>query len=80
MSSNWPEPSMDARPLGLAVVGLGYWGPNLLRVLAEDASVAVRWICDRDRRPLLPPAPSAACPAWAGGHVRGAEARGGMGR
>ena len=40
---------MDPRPLGLAVVGLGYWGPNLLRVLAEDASVAVRWICDRDR-------------------------------
>ena len=49
MSSNRPEPSMDPRPLGLAVVGLGYWGPNLLRVLAEDASVAVRWICDRDR-------------------------------
>ena len=23
------------RPLRWAVVGLGYWGPNLLRVLAE---------------------------------------------
>ncbi len=32
----------------LAVVGLGYWGPNLLRVLIERADVDVRWICDTD--------------------------------
>jgi predicted dehydrogenase len=38
--------SMD--PLGVAVVGLGYWGPNLLRVLAERADVDVRWMCDLD--------------------------------
>jgi predicted dehydrogenase len=37
-----------ARPLEVAVVGLGYWGPNLLRVLCDDATVAVRWICDLD--------------------------------
>ena len=30
------------------IVGLGYWGPNILRVLAEQANVNVRWICDRD--------------------------------
>ena len=30
------------------MVGLGYWGPNLLRVLFERADVEVRWICDRD--------------------------------
>jgi predicted dehydrogenase len=32
--------------MGVAVVGLGYWGPNLLRVLAERPDVHVRWICD----------------------------------
>src|SRR5437764_5360572 len=32
----------------VAVVGLGYWGPNLLRVLVDRTDVAVRWICDTD--------------------------------
>jgi predicted dehydrogenase len=32
----------------VAVVGLGYWGPNLLRVLIERTDVDVRWICDID--------------------------------
>jgi predicted dehydrogenase len=36
------------RPLTVGLVGLGYWGPNLLRVLAENPSVEVRWICDLD--------------------------------
>jgi len=31
-----------------AVVGLGYWGPNLLRVLADDPAVRVAWLCDLD--------------------------------
>jgi predicted dehydrogenase len=34
--------------IGVAVVGLGYWGPNLLRVLADNPRVDVRWICDID--------------------------------
>lgn len=29
-----------------AVVGVGYWGPNLLRNLAENPSIEVKWICD----------------------------------
>jgi predicted dehydrogenase len=33
----------------IAVVGLGYWGPNLVRVLFERTDVDVRWICDSDR-------------------------------
>jgi predicted dehydrogenase len=33
---------------GIAVVGLGYWGPNLVRVLVERTDVEVRWICDAD--------------------------------
>jgi predicted dehydrogenase len=32
----------------VAVVGLGYWGPNLLRVLSDMPEVRAKWICDRD--------------------------------
>ncbi len=35
-----------ARQIGVALVGLGNWGPHLLRVLADDFDVQVRWICD----------------------------------
>lgn len=34
--------------LTLAVVGLGYWGPNLLRILIEMSGVEVKWACDQD--------------------------------
>jgi predicted dehydrogenase len=36
------------KPLTVAVVGLGYWGPNLLRVLSELDDFRVKWICDLD--------------------------------
>jgi predicted dehydrogenase len=39
-------------PLKFGVVGLGYWGPNLLRVLAEMPEAEVAWICDLDRQRL----------------------------
>ncbi len=39
-------------PLTLGVVGLGYWGPNLLRVLAEMPDIRVKWICDLDEHRL----------------------------
>src|SRR5437867_377014 len=39
---------VEARTLRLGVVGLGYWGPSLLRVLVDQAGVEVTWICDRD--------------------------------
>jgi predicted dehydrogenase len=32
----------------VGIVGLGYWGPNLLRVLAEQPDVEIAWICDMD--------------------------------
>jgi len=32
----------------VAVVGLGYWGPNRLRALADIDGVDATWICDRD--------------------------------
>ncbi len=38
--------------LDLAVVGLGYWGPNILRVLADLSGAHVKWVCDRDSERL----------------------------
>jgi predicted dehydrogenase len=32
----------------LAVVGLGYWGPNLVRVLADRGDADIAWLCDQD--------------------------------
>ena len=37
----------------VAVVGLGYWGPNLVRVLAERTDVEVAWVCDCDPTRLV---------------------------
>jgi len=37
------------RPLSMGVVGLGYWGPNLVRNLFELPDVEVTWICDLTR-------------------------------
>lgn len=34
--------------LGIAVVGAGYWGPNLIRNFAADPTWDLRWVCDRD--------------------------------
>lgn len=39
-------------PVGVAVIGLGYWGPNLLRVLGDNLDAKVRWICDLDSERL----------------------------
>jgi predicted dehydrogenase len=38
-----PEPE-----LVLGIVGLGYWGPNLTRVVAESQGIRLKWICDLD--------------------------------
>ena len=40
------------RPLSMGVVGLGYWGPNLVRNLFELPDVDVAWICDLDKESL----------------------------
>jgi predicted dehydrogenase len=40
------------RPLRIGVVGLGYWGPNLVRVLQERPDVEVAWACDARRSAL----------------------------
>jgi predicted dehydrogenase len=35
-------------PVGMAVVGAGYWGPNIVRNALAFAGTDVRWVCDRD--------------------------------
>jgi predicted dehydrogenase len=38
--------------INVGLIGLGYWGPNVLRVLSEMEDVAVTRICDLDHRRL----------------------------
>ncbi len=47
------QPPVDL-PLQFGVVGVGYWGPNLLRVLADSPGIDIRWICDLDEDRLEP--------------------------
>ena len=35
-------------PLRMAVVGAGYWGPNLVRNALALGETRLRWVCDRD--------------------------------
>jgi predicted dehydrogenase len=35
-------------PLGLAIVGAGYWGPNLVRNALSSDFIDLRWLCDLD--------------------------------
>jgi predicted dehydrogenase len=37
-----------AEPLGVAVVGAGYWGPNLVRNFQSSPQFRLRWLCDLD--------------------------------
>src|SRR2546430_3163524 len=42
-------PTATEGPVGVAVVGAGYWGPNLVRNFSASASFHLRWLCDLDR-------------------------------
>lgn len=35
-------------PIGVAVVGAGYWGPNLVRNFQGSPAFHLRWLCDLD--------------------------------
>lgn len=37
-----------SRPMRVGVVGLGYWGPNLMRVVSEQDDTELAWMCDLD--------------------------------
>ena len=43
---------MDARNLRIGIVGLGYWGPNLVRNLADAPAFDVSYLCDVRAKPL----------------------------
>ena len=45
-------PDLPFEPVGIGVVGLGYWGPNLIRNLSDLEVAEVRWICDLDQSRL----------------------------
>jgi predicted dehydrogenase len=34
--------------IGLAVIGAGYWGPNLVRTALATPALRLRWLCDLD--------------------------------
>jgi predicted dehydrogenase len=51
-STQWGTGRSRERALAVGVVGLGYWGPNLLRGLMELPDVEVRYICDLDEERL----------------------------
>ncbi|MEZ0090336.1 putative dehydrogenase [Streptacidiphilus sp. EB129] len=40
--------STVTEPLGVAVVGAGYWGPNLVRNFQASPEFRLRWLCDLD--------------------------------
>lgn len=35
-------------PIGLAVIGAGYWGPNLVRSSLATPELGLEWLCDLD--------------------------------
>ena len=37
-----------AQPIGIAVIGAGYWGPNLVRTALATAELQLKWLCDLD--------------------------------
>jgi len=38
---------LSSNPLNVAIVGAGYWGPNLIRNFDSLADCRVRWVCDK---------------------------------
>jgi predicted dehydrogenase len=42
------EMTPAAGPVGMAVIGAGYWGPNIVRNALAFADTDLKWVCDRD--------------------------------
>jgi predicted dehydrogenase len=42
------DPPPEPTPVGVAVVGCGYWGPNLIRNFSTCPASRVVMVCDRD--------------------------------
>lgn len=45
--------SSRRRPIPCAVIGAGYWGPNIIRNLQENPDCDLRVVCDRDEQKLM---------------------------
>jgi predicted dehydrogenase len=43
------------KPIRLALVGLGYWGPHFARIASERTDVELAWCCDRSEQALKLP-------------------------
>jgi predicted dehydrogenase len=48
MSVTSPPPTPGDQSIGVAVVGAGYWGPNLVRNFQATPAFRLRWLCDLD--------------------------------
>ena len=35
-------------PVGMAVIGAGYWGPNIVRNALAFGGTDLKWVCDRE--------------------------------
>src|SRR4051794_17000934 len=49
VAGTWAVSDPELRPVGLAVVGAGYWGPNLVRNALQSPATRLTAICDADR-------------------------------
>lgn len=47
-SAHAEPPAANAEPIGVAVIGAGYWGPNLVRNFQSSSDFRLRWLCDLD--------------------------------
>ena len=45
---DWTETDPELRPVGIAVVGAGYWGKNLVRNALQSSSTRLTAVCDAD--------------------------------
>jgi predicted dehydrogenase len=46
--SEWPVSEPELNPVGIAVVGAGYWGPNLVRNALQSPATRLVSVCDTD--------------------------------
>ncbi|MGS2616989.1 Gfo/Idh/MocA family protein [Micromonospora sp. LZ34] len=44
------SPDAAEEPIGVAVIGAGYWGPNLVRNFQSSPEFRLRWLCDLEVR------------------------------
>ncbi len=42
----------SSEKLSVGVVGLGHWGPNVVRSLSDHARVQLNWVCDKRQEGL----------------------------